>query len=217
MTAASTTANKPTGDRWVTGAALAALAARGMAKGDTFTVADLRLWLPQVAAVGLKTVAVRLMKLNFVTSNRAVDVETAEIKSVYTITADGAAAIRVVAGGEAYGCGRKGLRYTGRKARTDTFVARLWALVRARKILDSASAAATLVDAGDDKKVRTAARHAKRYLALWASAGALEVSRVRLPNGCKRYVLVNDTGPTPPAWTRADQARKKAAKDGAIA
>lgn len=194
--------------RWVTSAMLVALAGRNMRKGQTFTSKDMPAWVP-----GLGTGAKRkhasetLIRLGFVTHEMCID-EAGKSYAKYTITADGDVAIKAIASGQQLTSGPKGPHQVDRTPPNTSFVARLWALLRARGMLDSNSAAATLVDAGED--VEKAAKNAQRYFARWASVGGCEESRLREANGCKRYVISKDAGPNPPAWTPKAKARRAA-------
>ncbi len=191
--------------RWTSAAVLVALAARGFTAGKRFTNKELREWVPQLKAGHRFKHAVETLADNaFITSERLPFIEAADMLVLYTVTKTGAEAIKAAAGGALRKSGPKGPHGKDRTVPLDTFAARLWALMRARQMLDTESAAATLVDAGGD--VATAAKTAQRYLARWASTGALAESKHRLPGGCKRYVLVQDS-PTPPAWTPKAKAR----------
>lgn len=192
--------------RWISAAVLVALAARGMGAGDSFTGATLRQWVPQLGKAGRAFgYAVHTLTRNdFITSNRQPPGPGGETVVLYSITRTGAEAIKAAASGALHRSGPKGPHSKDRAVPANTFAVRLWALMRARQVLDSETAAATLVDAGDD--VAKATETARTYLARWACAGALTVSARRLPRGVKRYVLVKDS-PTPPAWTTKAKAR----------
>ena len=194
--------------RWVTSAMLAALAARSKAKGDTFTSVNMREWVPALqTGTKCRNAAEKLLKLRWVTLKAIADKAAGSTYSQYTITAAGAAAIAAVASGKPHKSGPKGPHKVSRTPGNTTFIARLWALMRARGMLNSQDAASTLVDAGGD--VKKAADYAQRCMAHWVAVGAVAESRVRETNGCKRYVLVKNT-PTPPEWTATAQARKAA-------
>lgn len=205
----ASTPSKPAADelRWITAAALAAMATRGLKKGSQFLSTDLQAWVPEFKTRRRRMSATtRLCALGIVTCERLIDGQTAQTTGQYTVTARGAEAIKAAAQGRVHKSGPKG-PHTNPRARggSKTFSARLWALVRARKILDAETAATTLVDAGGD--VTQAAKTARRYLHHWVKAGALQESVTRVnavgtSNGFKRYVLVNDCGPTPPARQR---------------
>ncbi|MBX3588831.1 MAG: hypothetical protein KF796_19540 [Ramlibacter sp.] len=204
MGASAITANAPGADdlRWVTAAALAAMAARGLRQGSVFTSADLDAWVPQLKLQRKRaTATTRLCALGVVTCERRVDVASGQTIGEYTVTKQGAEAIRATVAGHVHKSGPKGPHAQRKAVQPHTFVARLWALMRARKLLDAETAAATLVDAGGD--VSQAAKTARRYFHRWVDAGALAESAQRVnahgtSNGFKRYVLVNDCGPVPP-------------------
>ncbi len=183
--------------RWVSAAVLAALAARGLGKGDKFTSQDLLAWVPGLKAERKRTHATTtLCRLGFVTYKQR------KGWGEYTVTAVGAEAVLVAAQGQLRKSGPKGPHGHRNAARPHSLAARLWALIRARKLLDADTAASLLVDAGAD--VATAAKTISRYLYRWAGAGYLQESAQRVGavgtgNGFKRYVLVKDCGPTPPS------------------
>lgn len=206
----------PAGDsvRWVTGATLAALAARGLGKGAVFTSRDLRQWIPQLKSNSLGHAVETLIASGFVEhSRRVVAGSQAETLGHYTVTPQGDEAIKAAMGGASFKSGPKGPHSKDRLVPAQSFAFRLWALMRARRMLDSDSAAATLVDAGED--VAKAAKNAQRYFKRWASTGAIQESKHRLQGGRKRYVLVADCGPTPPAWTPKARARRSASSSAA--
>ncbi len=209
MVASFITATPPVEEdlRWTSAAVLVAMAARGLGKGSTFTSTQLRAWVPGLREGNRFKRAMATLEANqFVTFRMHTEPGNAQSHAVYTVTPTGAEAIKAAASGVVRKSGPKGPHGKNRVVPPNTFAARLWALMRARQMLDTATAAATLVDAGQD--VDTAAKTAQRYLARWASTGALAVSKQRLACGCKRYVLVKDS-PTPPAWT--DKAKARAA------
>lgn len=194
--------------RWTSAAVLVTLAARGLGKGDTFTSTQLRAWVPGLGEGNRFKRAMATLEANqFFTFRMHTEPGNAQSHAVYTVTPTGAEAIKAAASGAIRKSGPKGPHGKDRVVPPNTFAARLWALMRARRMLDTETAAATLVDAGQD--VSKAARTAQRYLARWTSTGALAISKQRLPSGCKRYVLVTDS-PTPPAWT--DKAKARAAE-----
>lgn len=195
--------------RWVTSAVLVALAGRDKSAGDTFTSQDMLQWVPSLTLAQRKHAAHTLISMGFVTQETRIG-ERARSYSLYTITAEGEAAIKAIAQGEKLTSGPKGPHQVDRQPGSQTFAVRLWALMRARTILDSETAAETLVDAGDDTAIAKASKNAQRYLARWASTGALSAGREREANGCKRYVLTKDCGPMPPAWTPKAKARQAA-------
>ncbi len=185
---------------WTTGAFLVELARRDLKQGSRFTTLELEAWMPEAVESGLVRKAIEVCKRNgYLTSKMSLCKDTARTLSTYTVTALGAEAIRAAAAGKLPKGGARGPLSVARPPSTGTFVARLWALMRARRTLDALTAAETLVDAGGN--VTTAARTASGHLSRWAAAGALAEGRKREANGCKRYVLVQDS-PHPPAPPR---------------
>lgn len=217
MTASAITAkHKPRCEdlRWVTAAVLAALAARGYGQGATFTSAELREWIPKFKEEArLSNATSKLTKLGFVTYRQRMVEGGGDIEHVYTLTKQGHEAIKLAAAGKVHKSGPKGPHTAFKTVPANSFTFRLWALMRARKLLDAETAASTLVDAGDD--VKKATQTANKYLRRWTQLGNLAESAQRVnaagtSNGFKRYVLINDCGPTPPAWTAKALARKAA-------
>lgn len=196
--------------RWITGRALAALAQRGLREGDRFTSRDLMAWVPELSGrPNAWSVSKPLVAMGFVTASVACsETEPGQTHGTYTLTRAGAQAIAAAAAGARFASGPRGPHGKNRSVPRAAFVSRLWALLRARQMLDTDSAAALLVDAGDDAAVRRAAATAKRYFHRWAQLGVVQESARRLPNGCKRWVLIKDVGPTPPAWTPKARARR---------
>lgn len=200
---------------WVTSTVLLAMAERKLKKGDSFTSNDMRQWAPAFRnEPSRKTAAATLQAFGFVTHRMALE-GSANTVAHYTLTAEGQAALEAAALGHQRKSGPKGPHTAERAApRPTSFVARLWSLLRARKMVDSETAASTLVDAGED--VAVAQKTAQRYLRRWEIAGAVQESRLRTASNCKRYVLVKDRL-TPPNWTSADKARKASATPKATA
>lgn len=211
MPASFITAAQPAAEedlRWTSAAVLVALAARGFTAGQQFMSGQLRSWVPQLQKSHRLKHAVETLKDNgFISSRMQTEPGSAQSQAVYTVTTTGAEAIKAAASGTVRKSGPKGPHGKRRAVPPSTFAARLWALMRARQMLDTETAAATLVDAGQD--VAKAAKTAQRYLARWSSTGALAVSKQRMPGGCKRYVLLKDS-PEPPAWTEKAKARAAA-------
>ncbi|MCB1998417.1 MAG: hypothetical protein KDG57_21525 [Rhodoferax sp.] len=205
----NTPEQSPDDDRWTSSMVLAMLASRGVSTaGARFESRQLRDWLPGMRdARRFGNTMQTLTRNGFVTQRMLVDRKTAESFAEYTVTAAGAAAIVKVAAGLARRSGPKGPHGKDRVVPPGSFAARLWALMRARGMLDAITAAETLVDAGGD--VDRARRNAQRYMARWATAGAVTRSQRRVAGGAMRYVLVRDT-PEPPAWTPKAQARAHA-------
>jgi hypothetical protein len=137
----------------------------------------------------------------------------------YQLTPEGAAAAK--AAREAHG--RAAMSRGGTKANTTrprdstSFAARLWSLLRMRRTLTAAAAAATLVDAGED--VIQAARTASKYLRLWVRLhpAAVQISAQRCRTGGFRFVLVEDLGPKAPVTTKPPTMTNKRAQGGAAA
>ena len=204
-TAAESKAALPDATRWVTAVVLTALATAGLRRGDAFTPTNLRQWVPGIKPAQIKQISETLRAHGFITSRMVVS--GAATHAVFTVTAAGAEAIKGAALGAGIKSGPKGPHTADRAVGQGTFAARLWRLMRARQMLDTGTAAETLVDAGSDNTaVERAAKTAQRYLARWASTGAVKESAQRLANGRKRYVLITDT-PHPPAWTPGARAR----------
>ncbi len=208
MTAAAITGT-PTEDlRWTSSALLVALAVRDFKAGHAFTADMAREWVPALAqGRRLKHAIETLTDNGFVTSRVFVDRETARNITEYTLTTVGGEAVKAAKSGQARASGPKGPHSKDRTVPAGSFAMRLWSLMRARRILDSDTAASTLVDAGDD--VATAMKNAQRYFANWAKTGAIQESAQRMTGNRKRYVLIHDT-PEPPAWTPKARARAQA-------
>lgn len=195
--------------RWTSAAVLVALAQRDIKAGDTVTSRQLRAWVPRLrTGQRLKHAMETLGSNGYLKGKSTLDAGTGESFSTYTVTSMGAEAVKAAGAGKQFKSGPKGPHHHDRAVPPETFAARLWALMRARGMLDTETAAATLVDAGQD--VSKAEKTAQRYFARWASTGALAESAQRLPGGRKRYVLVADCGPMPPAWTSKAQTRRTA-------
>lgn len=212
MTQAQT--SQPT--RWVTAAALAALAARGLRQGGTFTADELATWTAGTLTPEQRVHASsRLCLLAFV--QHEVRLVSGQRVDTYTVTAEGHAAIDAARLGHVRKSGPKGTRAPN-PVREDDLATRLWALVRLRKLIDSDSAARTLCDAGDDAAFERTRATVRKTLRRWELAGALLAS-ARLvkrrddpvsSNGNKRYVLVEPSSPTPPRWRQVVKARAQA-------
>lgn len=195
-----TTAATP--ERWVTAAVLAALAQHGLKAGDTVRATVLATWAPTLADEQRNRATTKLVALGFLSYRQRIIGGEREFE--YTVTADGAAAITEAARGQVRKSGPKGTRRAPPPA-PETYAARLWALLRIRKVLTAAEAAELLVDAGGPVDVRTAT--AQRYLRRWSRTSAVaestqRVNRVGTSNGQKRYVLLHDS-PTPPRRANA--------------
>ena len=197
---------------WVTAAALLALAEHTIVEGGMFTAGQLAEWtagtLSDTQRVNASS---RLCALGFV--RHQVRVLDGERTDCYTVTPEGAAAVEAAALGSIRKSGPKESRKPN-PVKPEALATRLWHLVRVRKVVDSDSCARTLCTAGDDEFERVRAT-VRRTLRRWELAGALQAGAKRVKtegqaptsNGAKRYVLVKDTGPTPPAWRQALKAR----------
>lgn len=190
---------------WVTAAALQALAEHTIVEGGMFTAGQLADWTAgSLSAPQRINASTRLCALGFV--RHEVRVIDGLRTDTYTVTADGAAAIEAAALGSVRKSGPKGHRKPN-PVQPEALATRLWGLVRVRRVIDSDSAARTLCTAGDEEFERVRAT-VRRTLRRWELAGALKPGAKRVKqagdpatsNGSKRYVLVTDTGPTPPRW-----------------
>lgn len=187
--------------RWVTGEALTALAAQGLRAGGEFTSGQLRTWSKRLrTGNGCAHATGKLIALGFVTAAMRANSDMSNREGVYTVTEAGAEAIKAAGSGYSHRSGPKVPHGHRNAAVPGSFAQRLWALLRARRMLDSDTAAQTLTDAGDDAD--KAAQRAARYFSDWHAAGAVQPSAQRLPGGCKRWVLVRDSV-HPPSRRRA--------------
>jgi hypothetical protein len=205
---------------WVTAAMLSALAKHVIVEGGTVTAEQLADWTAHDLTHEQRVHASsKLCALGYFRHKpRIVDglrVDT------YTLTAEGDAAVRAAAEGLQRKSGPKGSRKQN-PVKPEALTTRLWGLVRARRIVDSDAAARTLCTAGDEEFERVRAT-VRKTLRRWELAGALQAGTRRVAtegqgktsNGSKRYVLVHDTGPTPPTWRPVLRAAKQAAKQTA--
>lgn len=202
--------------RWVTATVLLALARRCLVEGGSFTADQLREMthgqLTQAQRVHATT---RLCALGFVRHRVEVMGAKALRVDAWCVTAEGAAAIEAAGQGHVRKSGPKGSRAPN-PVKPDALASRLWALLRMRRMLDSDTAARTLCDAGDQDFARVQAT-VRRTLARWATTPQVQQAkqRVTVPgqarssNGCKRYVLVQDS-PEPPRWRQLAKARAQA-------
>jgi hypothetical protein len=206
MTAAAITGTPAEDLRWTSSALLVALAARDFKAGHAFTADMAREWVPALSqGRRLKHAIETLTDNQFITSRVFIDKANARTVTEYTLTQVGGEAVKTAKAGHMRASGPKGPHTKDRKVPPAAFAMRLWSLMRARQVLDSDTAASTLVDAGGDCAV--AMKTAQRYFANWAKTGAITESKHRLEGNRKRYVLVKDT-PEPPAWTPKAKARR---------
>src|SRR4051812_3170968 len=94
--------------RWPTAAALLALASRGFTKGRRFTGMQLREWVPELAGRQCRSVTDKLKQLGFVKGSLEYRTGVAGSIAHYTVTAEGAAAIKAAAQGRVLKSGAKG-------------------------------------------------------------------------------------------------------------
>ena len=182
--------------RWVTSAALRALAGLAPKAGSTFNRSELAVAMGQEPGNSTR----KLLALQFVTMARGVDAKGRPVIT-YTVTPDGAAAIQAAAGGMQLVAGSG----HSQAAAPGTLRARLWALLRIRTILDAEQAAGLLCDAGDPTH-RSKLSQINAHLRGWHATGVLALSAADLGRGRKRYVLLQDPGPVaPPTHTRKGQ------------
>lgn len=195
--------------RWTSGAVLLAVgeALRGQGgcdpmPGAQFSSADLAAWLPKMPKPQRWEATKRLADMGLLTARMQFAEDLSRRQGHYTLTAAGAAAVAAAAQGRVPKSGPKGTHPAHlRAAPAGSFAARLWALVRMRQVIDTDTAASTLVDAGSDfARARKSASH---YLRTWCKLGVLtegarRVNQVGKSNGNKCYVLARDCGPTPP-------------------
>lgn len=177
--------------RWVTAMVLRSLASLAPAAGSTFTQRSLAKAQPDLTPARRQRATAKLVALGFATMQRQLLDGT--MQGVYTVTADGAAAIEAAANGAMLMSGQQGPRPPA----PGSFRARLWQLVRIRKLLTAEEAVQLLADAGDPRFVSKRNR-ANEYLRAWAANGVLQVSAKRGTRGQKQYVLVTDPGPAVP-------------------
>lgn len=199
-----------TNPQWVTATVLQALARNAVnARGLAFTGTLLAGWVKGELTDEQRVHATsRLCALAFVKHQVTTETHRGTLHRIdlYTLTDDGAAAVLAAQAGHVRKSGPKGSRAPNPVRPTD-MASRLWYLLRLRRQIDADGAARVLCDAGGPEFERVRATVAKT-LRRWKLAGAVEegARRVHAPdapkssNGFKRYVLVNDSGPTPPRW-----------------
>jgi hypothetical protein len=212
--------------RWITAAALSALADNGVTRaGLTFTADNLAGWTRGTLRTTQRVDASsRLCALGFVKHSQVRELvrgQQCRQIDVYTLTAEGAEAVKAAAAGHVRKSGPKGSRKAN-PIDQQALTSRLWQMVRIRKIVDSDVAARLLCDAGDEEEFRRMRDSIRRYLRRWANVGSLAESVRRVhsdgagttSNGSKRYVLVIDS-PEPPKWWPKAQGRDSNAGDPA--
>lgn len=118
---------------------------------------------------------------------------------VYALTSPGIEAARAAVA-ETQQALRAEVRPTAAARSTVTpFAARLWALLRARRVLSAVEAVNVLLDACDEATFNRARAQAARWLLTWSRHHPehVQVSQCRR-GGALLYVLVQDLGVTPP-------------------
>jgi hypothetical protein len=182
---------------------LAALAALGQHRsGDTtatFTAGDLLRWVPRYPGAGYAELAISGLVVRK-EIERAGDSakRPSSIRPVFAwrLTQTGAVTARAAYMADR---ARNPLDYGNPPSEpVDPFAARVWSLLRIRRAMTADEAASSLADAGDD----IAAVRSRIGALLLAGSRifpeALQVSAKRV-DGFKRYVLLNELGPTPPS------------------
>ena len=177
---------------WPTTLLLCLLAERGVAAGASFSSRALRDWAGPELRTGdrIRHGMKRLLTKGYVTTVMKTDASGLSF-ALHTLTESGHRAAQEAARGKPVLSGPvPGQRQTRPRPPT-TFTARMWGLMRARRMLDAASAAETLVDAGGD--VEAATRTAQRVLRRWEECGAIQRSARRPAGSFTRFVLVQDS------------------------
>ncbi len=225
MTATTDRADKKPRDmhKWVTAEALLTLGAIELDRaGQQFTAQDLADWTRLALTPTQRVHATsRLCALGFVQYElkMMMDPKSGQMlrTDLYTLTAEGSAAVKAAVAGHVRKSGPKGERKSN-PVDPHALSSRVWSLIRMRRVVDSDSLAATLSNAGDDKLAYARTRASvQRYLQRWTEVGALEKSVKRMrtggqaltSNGVVRYVLIMDSA-TPPKWHAATEARASA-------
>ena len=124
----------------------------------------------------------KLVAAGFATSKRTIAGNGLPLY-VYTVTAEGAAAIQAAAQGAMLLCGNR----ANRPAKPGTLRDRLWKLLRIRQVLDADEAATLLCNAGDNHTSMRA--QCNDLMRLWAAGGHLQVSAKVGKQQRKRYVM----------------------------
>lgn len=188
--------------RWITSIVLRTLARLAPAAGATFNSQLLAEALPCLTVQRRRRGTTKLLAMGFITHSRRL--VAGRPVYTYTTTADGEAAIAAAASGALVMAGRLGTL----QPTPATLRARLWLLLRMRKVLDCEEAAQLLCDAGESAYISKRNR-INDHLRRWHQAGAVELSKAIGYRGRKRYVLVNDPGPAVPRFlprSRTQQA-----------
>ena len=181
--------------RWVTSVVLRALVGLAPKSGDQFATEALAQATPNLGAVRRQRAVKKLLDLGFIAYRRKL--AGTVTRSIYTVTADGAAAIQSAAQGAMLMAGQR----SPRPVAAGSLRARLWHLVRIRKVIMADEAVQLLADAGDPAYV-SKRNKANECLRAWAANGVLQLGAKRGPRGQKQYVLVADPGPAVPTLAR---------------
>jgi hypothetical protein len=178
----------------------------------TFGKADLIRWSSKFPArkIGAQMALDQFLKVGM--ARLIGDTPVRKGRRVYALTSEGIAAAKAAcearwSAGRVLGGKHSNLT---RERLTDTFVRKLWALLRMRQSLTGPEAAATLVDAGGD--VKTATRTASQYLRNWSLVhpDAIQVSKQKVGHAY-RFVLTKDLGPEPPVVSCKQRVHKREA------
>lgn len=191
--------------RWITSILLRTLAALAPNAGNRISGDALAAALPNLTTARRTRGTTKLLALGFITYTRCL--VAGRTTYAYTVTAEGAAAIAAAASGAMLMAGRHG----SRPALPGSLRARLWALMRMRKVLGAEEAVQLLADAGDPAFI-SKRNKANECLRRWQQAGVLELSAQVRAKGQKRYVLITDPGPAVPPFVTPIEAQKRAAR-----
>lgn len=200
----SSTINMGGPARWVTATALKELGLHVHRTGAVVKATELAEWTSSTLTHEQRVHASsRLCALRFL--QHSVVIIDGQRHDVYTVTAEGLAAMQAAVAGHVRKSGPKGSRAPN-PTNPEALATRLWHLVRLRKVIEVDTAAETLCDAGDDDYARVRSTVA-RTLRRWELAGALTAGAKRVrragdsatSNGAKRYALVRDSV-EPPRW-----------------
>ena len=166
--------NEPT--RWVTAAVLQALAAQEAAKGTVFTAGQLDGWLGGALTPEQRVNATtRLCALGFLT--HSVRFGYRGRNDEYRLTADGAAAVAEAAAGQVRKSGPKAAHGKRHALDPQSLSARLWALLRMRRMIDAEARPARCAMPAAPTTARASRSAATRR---WADAGAVQESARRV-------------------------------------
>ncbi|XHS78517.1 hypothetical protein ACFJGW_00670 [Burkholderiaceae bacterium UC74_6] len=207
---------------WVMATALSALATAGLIKtGARFDSNQLASWTAgQLKPKQRNNATSQMIKAGLLQFDQRKGEQLGETVVHYQLTAEGAQAVKAASEGYVRKSGPKGERAPN-PIDPQSLTARLWRLVKMRRIVDTDSATETLANAGegDFKSMR---HTVAKYLRRWCDAGALTESAKRVPgkgssNGFKRYVLREDwrNSAEPPRWRQIAKAQAAASNSEA--